>query len=93
MSMAEEREAAAVLGPGSLLNHYKVIRLIGQGGMGDVYLARDTRLGRKVVLKVIRPAVPVWRVCSCGLSSLLRVRWPLSTAQVLKVFQLKIWDC
>jgi len=41
--------------PGSLVDHFKVIRLVGRGGMGEVYLARDTRLGRKVALKVIQP--------------------------------------
>ncbi len=37
------------------VDHFEVIRLVGRGGMGEVYLARDTRLGRKVALKVVRP--------------------------------------
>jgi len=39
------------------VDHFKVMRLLGQGGMGEVYLARDTKLGRKVALKVIRPGL------------------------------------
>jgi len=35
------------------VDQFKVIRLLGKGGMGEVYLARDTGLGRKVALKVI----------------------------------------
>ncbi len=38
---------------GSRVDHFQVVRLVGRGGMGDVYLARDTLLGRKVALKVI----------------------------------------
>lgn len=42
-----------VLAPGTLVDHYRVVRLAGRGGMGEVYLARDTQLGRRVALKVI----------------------------------------
>ncbi len=35
---------------GSRLGHYEVTALIGEGGMGQVYEARDTKLKRKVVL-------------------------------------------
>jgi WD40 repeat protein/serine/threonine protein kinase len=42
------------LAEGSLVDHFKVLRMVGRGGMGEVYLARDTRLGRKVALKLIR---------------------------------------
>ncbi len=41
------------LAPGSRLGSYDVIALIGQGGMGEVYRARDTKLGRDVALKVL----------------------------------------
>ncbi len=41
---------------GQRLGPYKVMSHIGSGGMGDVYLAEDTRLGRKVALKLLPAA-------------------------------------
>src|SRR4029434_3405744 len=41
------------LGPGIRLGPYEVIAAIGAGGMGEVYRARDTKLGRDVAIKVL----------------------------------------
>ena len=38
------------LQPGMKLGHYEVVEAVGAGGMGEVYRARDTKLGRDVVL-------------------------------------------
>ena len=41
------------LAPGARLGVYEVVALIGAGGMGEVYRARDTKLNRDVALKVL----------------------------------------
>jgi eukaryotic-like serine/threonine-protein kinase len=49
-----EQPIRAQLAPGTLLGPYQVEASLGAGGMGDVYRARDTRLGRIVAIKVVR---------------------------------------
>jgi serine/threonine protein kinase/tetratricopeptide (TPR) repeat protein len=46
-----------VIAPGSRIAQYEIIASIGAGGMGEVYRARDSRLGRDVAIKVMTPAV------------------------------------
>ena len=53
---ARSAPAGSVLPTGSVLaNRYEILDLLGEGGMGAVYKARDNELDRLIALKVIRP--------------------------------------
>jgi serine/threonine-protein kinase len=52
--VAESLLGRGALSPGEVISHYDIISLIGSGGMGDVYLAHDRQLDRRVALKLVR---------------------------------------
>jgi serine/threonine protein kinase/Tfp pilus assembly protein PilF len=45
------------MAPGSSIAHYRVIAKLGQGGMGEVWRATDTKLGREVAIKILPEAL------------------------------------
>src|SRR5262249_17699246 len=74
---------------GSYWGHLEIIELIGSGSYGDVYRARDTRLGRDVALKMLR----TWGEAESGRSSLVREGHLLSRVRHANVVTVHGADC
>src|SRR3954447_14837685 len=55
LTLWQAQQIRAGRSSGFKINRYTLVDMIGQGGMGRVYLARDTRLNRNVAVKILSP--------------------------------------
>jgi serine/threonine protein kinase len=65
--------ARMALTSGSKLGRYEIVGLLGAGGMGEVYRARDSRLKREVAIKACRKA---FLLTPTGCAVLSKKPWP-----------------
>ena len=57
MSEPQQDKTRVLIRPGATFAHYQILERIGAGGMGEVYLAHDTKLDRRVALKLLPDAM------------------------------------
>lgn len=78
----------AQMHPGRVIGPYQIIRHIGSGGMGEVYLAHDPRLDRSVALKVIRAGLVFDEALVRRFQTEARVASALNHANILTVYEI-----
>jgi eukaryotic-like serine/threonine-protein kinase len=74
--------------PGARLAHYEIVSIIGSGGMGVVYRARDTRLGRDVAIKIMAPHVAADPAMRGRFETEARAVASLSHPGILSIYEL-----
>jgi len=70
-----------------MLGHYRIVEKIGAGGMGEVYRATDTRLGRDVALKVLRAAAVDDKAAQARLLQEARTASALNHPSICTIFE------
>src|SRR5207248_6685610 len=83
--VTNDRTSALV---GKVIGHYRIESLIGIGGMGEVYLAHDERLGRKVALKLLPENVTIDEMQLGRFENEARTASALNHPNILTVYEI-----
>jgi eukaryotic-like serine/threonine-protein kinase len=83
--LADARPGAMV---GESIGHYRVESLIGVGGMGEVYLARDEQLGRKAALKLLPDSLTIGETQLSRFKNEARSASALNHPNILTVYEI-----
>src|SRR5262245_34213660 len=84
--LATSDSAGALVG--KLIGHYRIESLIGVGGMGEVYLARDERLGRKAALKLLPDSLTTDKAQLSRFKNEARTASALNHPNILTVYEI-----
>ena len=77
---------------GKTLGHYRILDRLGAGGMGQVYKARDSRLGREVAIKVMAPHVAADPEMRRRFETEARAIAALSHSSIVAIHELAVVD-
>src|SRR6185369_12029404 len=83
----DARANTTALSNGQQLGSYLILKKLGAGGMGEVYLARDSRLDRTVALKVLSPDVSADKRRMQRFSQEAKVASSLNQPNILTIFE------
>jgi serine/threonine protein kinase len=72
---------------GRTISHYRILERLGAGGMGEVYLAEDTNLGRKVAFKVVSPQMAADQAARARLVREARLASSLEHPHICTIFE------
>jgi Tol biopolymer transport system component len=77
---------------GRVLGHYQIVAFLGAGGMGEVYRARDSRIGRDVAVKVLPPAIAGHAERLRGFEQEVRAAGALNHPNILTIYDVGVHD-
>jgi len=83
----DKTQTHIVLTKGTMVSHYRIIQKIGAGGMGEVYLAEDTKLKRQVALKFLSPHLWQDEDCRARFKREAQAAAKLSHPNIITVFE------
>ncbi len=88
----DKTRSFTALTAGVVVTHYEIISRIGAGGMGEVYLAEDTELKRKVALKFLSPHLCQDEDCQARFKREARAAAALKHANIITIHEVSEFD-
>jgi len=88
----DETRSYMILPRGTRIGHYQIVEEIGSGGMGEVYLAEDTELGRKTALKFLRSDICRDESCRIRFRREAQVAAKLNHPNIVTIYEVSEYE-